>query len=274
MVFLRDGKKAMKKIYPGRPVINLGHRGAPEAAPENTISSFLAAVAMGAHGIELDVRMSKDKEPVVIHNTTVDKTTDGTGKVKDFTLAGLKQLDAGSWFGEEFTGERIPTLREVVEALDPSVYINIEIKNMLPPGTGGIEEAVMEVISEYDLCDRVIISSFNPLSLLTVKRFNKKIPVALLLYIANLPVIFSMLWLISMVKPEALHPHFQMVDETYLEWARNKGYRVNVWTVNEEADLRRMIKLGVHGIITDRPGLLKEIMEGCGSPNMPHLKGS
>lgn len=252
-------------FYRDSPVLNIGHRGAREAAPENTVSSFLAAEMMGAHGIELDIMLSKDGQPVVIHDYDLDATTNGQGPVKDYTLAELKEFDAGSWFDQVFTGERIPTLKEVIEALDPQTLINIELKTE-SPATDGLESAAVQVIQEYDLYDRVIVSSFNPIALLRVKWADKRIPVGLL-YAPDLPRYLSEGWFISILRPEALHPELKMVDEEYMQWARKKGYRVNVWTVNEAADLKRMLDLEVDGIITDRPDLLLQLMEERGMAN-------
>lgn len=252
-------------FYRERPVLNIGHRGAREAAPENTLSSFLAAESMGAHGIELDVMLSRDGELVVIHDYDLDATTNGKGPVKECTLAELKQLDAGSWFDEAFTGERIPTLEEVIEVLDPRTLINIELKTE-SPATDGLENAVVEVIQKHDLYDRVIVSSFNPIALLRMKWADKNIPVGLL-YAPDLPRYLSEGWFISILRPEALHPEVRIVDEKYMEWAREKGYRVNVWTVNEAADLKRMLELEVDGIITDRPDLLLQLMQERGVAN-------
>lgn len=249
----------MTAFYRGQSLLVMGHRGAPEAAPENTVSSFQAAMELGAHGIEMDVMLSKDDYIVVIHDYDLDKTTDGTGPVKEHTLEQLKALDAGSWFSEKFAGEQIPLLEEVIESLDDTALLNIEIKSMSPT-TDGLEKAVVTVIQEYNLYDRVMVSSFNPISLIRVKLADKQIPVGLI-YSADLPAFLSDGWFIPLLRPEALHPQFEMVDEEYMAWARKKGYRVNVWTVNEKEDIRRMIELGVDGIITDRPDLVRQIME-------------
>lgn len=255
----------MADFYRERPIINMGHRGAREAAPENTLSSFLAAETMGAHGIELDVMLSKDDKLIVIHDYDLDATTNGKGAVKEYTLAEIKELDAGAWFDESFTGERIPVLEEVIEILDPLTLINIELKTETP-ATDGLENMVVDVIQKYDLYDRVVVSSFNPIALLRVKVADKKIPVGLL-YAPDLARYLSEGWFISILKPEALHPELRMVDEEYMKWARKKGYRVNVWTVNEAADLKRMLDLEVDGIITDRPDLLLQLMQERGLAN-------
>ncbi|MDO9535649.1 MAG: glycerophosphodiester phosphodiesterase family protein [Bacillota bacterium] len=250
-------------FYEKRYLLNWGHRGAPEAAPENTLSSFEAAVELGADGVELDVMLSADGKIVVIHDYNLDKTTDGTGPVKNYSLAELKQLDAGYWFSGDFAGEyipeHIPTLQEVIDDLDSSVFLNIEIKSE-SPATDGLEKAVVQTIARNNLYERVIVSSFNPISLLRVKLADKRIDVGLI-YAPDLPKYLSEGWFISILRPEALHPHYDMVNEDYMAWARKKGFRVNVWTVNETAEMAQMIELGVDGIITDRPDVLRQLLQ-------------
>lgn len=246
-------------LYEGRAISNMGHRGASEAAPENTIAAFIAAAELGAHGVELDVMLSGDGEVVVIHDYTLDRTTDGNGLVKEHSLAELKRIDAGSWFSADFAGEKIPTLQEVIDALDPAVLLNIEIKSE-SPATDGLEKAVVDVIARNNLYGRVLVSSFNPISLLRVKLADRRIPVGLL-YMADLPVYLSQGWFIPILLPEALHPSYDLVDKAYMEWAHRKGFKVNVWTVDEAVDMERMIDLGVDGIITNRPELLTQILE-------------
>jgi glycerophosphoryl diester phosphodiesterase len=252
----------MASFYGDRAFVNQGHRGAPETAPENTLPAFAQAIQLGAHGVELDVMLSKDGEIVVIHDFTLEKTTTGSGLVKDYTLAELKQLDAGSWFGEAFIGTRIPTLQEVINDLPRTALLNIEIKSE-SPATDGVEQAVIKAIAQNNLFDRVLVSSFNPVSLLRVKLADKRIPVGLI-YAPNLPVFLSDGWFIPILRPEALHPRFDMVDEAYMDWAGDKGYRVNVWTVNEAPEMKRLLDLGVDGIITDRPDLMLQILQERG----------
>jgi glycerophosphoryl diester phosphodiesterase len=250
-------------FYEERSVLNWGHRGAPEAAPENTLSAFKAAVELGADGVELDVMLSSDGEVVVIHDYTLEKTTDGSGPVKNYSLAELKQLDAGYWFSGDYAGEyipeRIPTLQEVIDDLDPSVFLNIEIKSE-SPATDGLEKAVVQVIARNNLYERAIVSSFNPISLLRVKMADKRIDVGLI-YAPDLPKYLSEGWFISILRPEALHPRYDMVDEAYMAWARKKGFQVTVWTVNETRDMEQMLDLGVDGIITDRPDVLTLLLQ-------------
>ena len=171
-------------LYRSRP-LNLGHRGAREVAPENTLASFHKALELGADGIELDVMLSRDKRVVVIHDRRIDRTTDGTGRVEDLSLAELKALDAGSWFGGDYAGERIPTLEEVVEALPPHTIINVELKS-LALFDSRLEQEVVHLIERHGLTRRIIVSSFNPLSIRKVAHLNPTIETGLL-YMQNLP---------------------------------------------------------------------------------------
>jgi len=251
--------KPVAVFYGAKEVLNWGHRGALEAAPENTLSSFRTAVEIGASGVELDVMLSADGELVVIHDYSLDRTTDGTGPVKDYPLAELKELDAGHWFSGDFSGERIPTLQEVIEALDPSVFLNIEIKSE-SMASDGLEKAVVQAIAENDLYDRVIVSSFNPVSLIRVKSADKNIDVGLI-YAPDLEIYLRKGWFIPLLRPEALHPRHDMVDEDYMTRARKKGFKVVVWTVNEVEEMERLVNLGVDGIITNRPGVLRQLLQ-------------
>lgn len=239
-------------------VLNLGHRGASYDAPQNTLAAFRLANAYGADGYELDVHLTKDGVPVVIHDFTVDKTTDGTGPVAGFTLAELKRLDAGVKFSPRFAGERIPTLAEVFDILEPHSIVNVELKTK-SLGDNGLERATIRLIRERGLQDRVILSSFNPFSLFRVKRLAPDLKIGLL-YAPDLPLYLRKAWFRLLLRPQALHPHYSMVGGRYMEWAERHGYEVNVWTVDEPEDMRRLAALGVNAVITNRPDVLKSVL--------------
>lgn len=240
-------------------VLNFAHRGASHDAPENTLAAFRLALEMGADGVELDVQVSKDGEAVVIHDFTVDRTTDGHGAVKDKTMAELRELDAGSWFDKRFAGERIPTLEEVIVEVGQQLLLNIEIKARVLSGAHLVAE-VVRLIEDHNLVHRVIVSSFNPFVLRRVKRLNPHIPTGLL-YRSDLSAHLLRTLLVFLAHPNALHPEKHLITQEYMAWAKKRGCRVNVWTVDEPAEMERLVALGVDGIITNRPDVLSRVKQ-------------
>ena len=241
-----------------RRPLNIAHRGASAIAPANTLAAFEKAVELGADGIELDAHLSADGVPVVIHDFTVDATTNGSGRVAEMTLAQLRQLDAGFRCDPAYAGEHIPTLEEVLQAFGDRLLLNIELKS-----TGlrddGLERAVIALVEQYTLQGRVLLSSFNPFSLRRAKKIAPGISVGLL-YAPNLPLPLSRAWLAPLFPHEARHPEHTMVDAHYMEWARRCRYQVNAWTVDDPGEMRRLVALGVNGIITNVPDVLRRIL--------------
>lgn len=237
--------------------LNFAHRGARRAAPENTLAAFAKALQLGADGIELDTLLSKDGVLVVCHNLEVDATSNGRGRVQDFSLSELREFDFGGWFDPAFAGEKIPTLNEVFDLVGSRLLVNIEMKSVSLRGDG-LATATAAFIKARNLYDQVIVSSFNPLALRRVHRLDPRIEIGLL-YSPDLPIYQRQAWLLPWVKPHALHPEHTMVDAGYMAWAQRAGYDVNVWTVNEEAEMQRLLDLGVNSIITDAPDRLRQV---------------
>lgn len=235
------------------------HRGAMAAAPMNTMAAFELALTQGAHGIELDVQLSADGHLVVLHDLTVDATTDGSGAVADKSLAELQGLDAGSWFSDQYTGERMPTLSQVFAELGNRTLINVEIKagSASSKVSAQLVQRIAACIRQFSVQDRVIISSFNAEILLKLRQL---LPQALLgfLYEPALPP--ENYLSLRQLAPEARHPRHDLVDETYMAWARAKGYFVNTWTVNDPARALALQRLGVNAIITDNAKLLLDAL--------------
>ncbi|EGD52516.1 glycerophosphoryl diester phosphodiesterase [Thermoanaerobacter ethanolicus JW 200] len=239
-----------------KPLV-IAHRGDSRNAPENTLASFKRALEMGADGIELDVQLTKDGQLVVIHDERVDRTTDGIGFVKDFTLKELKRLDAGIKFDKKFAGERIPTLYEVFELIGHKNFIiNIEIKSgvVLYPG---IEEKLIKAIEDYDFEDRVVISSFNHYSLRDVKRMAPEFKIGLL-YQCGLVEPWHMA---IRMKAYSLHPFYFNIIPELVEGCKKNNIKLFPWTVDRKEDMEMMIKAGVDAIITDDPQTLINLLE-------------
>ena len=231
-----------------RPLI-CAHRGASAAAPENTLAAFVAARELGADSFELDVDLTSDGVPVLLHDGTLDRTTDGTGPVAKMTYAEVKRLDAGSWKDPKFAGEPLPTLEDALRTRG-SLYVNIELK----AGGGKIDEIAekaVRLIEKYRAEKAVIISSFSREALEAVKRFNPRVRTGFL-YFGKTPDTMP-------AGIDAVHPHFATVNAEYMEWARAKGYQVNVWTVNDPKEMTRLMDLGVDSIITDVPSVMHEV---------------
>ena len=230
-----------------KPLV-IGHRGASAHAPENTLAAFRLAREQGADGIEFDVKRCATGEVVIMHDVSVNRTTNGRGNVHELSLAELRRLDAGN-------GERVPLLDEVFEELGgcehPTFLFNVEVTNYQTRGDG-LETAVIEVVRRHKIAHRVLFSSFNPLSVHRLSRLAPEIPRAIL-YAPDMPRYLREVWLGPVVAHEFRHPHFSMVTAEMVEALRNRFLRVNAWTVNEPDDIRRMVACGVAGIIGDSP---------------------
>jgi glycerophosphoryl diester phosphodiesterase len=240
-------------------ILNLGHRGASYDAPENTLPAFRLAAEMGADGVELDVQLSQDGEVVIIHDFHLDKTTTGTGLVKAKTLAELKRLDAGSHFGAAFAQTPMPTLTELFMAMGPVLLYNIELKTMSIRDEG-LEAEVIRLIEDHNLQSRTMLSSFNPLALSRAYRVNPNIKRGLL-WAPNLPPHLRWQLFRRAARPDMFHPHWQAVSATMLAKEHQQGHLVNVWTCNDPQAMANLIKMGVDSIMTDRPDLLKQVID-------------
>lgn len=244
-----------------RPLI-LAHRGASGDAPENTLAAFQLALRQGCDGIELDIHLSKDGQLVVIHDDTIDRTTNGKGTVGEMTVSELKKYDAGRWFSERFRGERIPLLEEVFSIVPKEIFINIEIKN-IPSHYEGIEEKLINLLEASGRTKQVIVSSFDHQCLYRLKKRNSDVKIGLL-YKENVVdhVNFANMFGLPV---ESLHPDYKAIGRNDIQKAVRRGIKVFPWTVNTKNGMKKMIEAGVSGIITNYPNRLKELIdEMCG----------
>jgi glycerophosphoryl diester phosphodiesterase len=236
------------------PIV-FAHRGASAYAPENTLVAFELAARQGAPAIEFDVKLSSDRKVIIIHDQTLNRTTNGSGAVTKHSLAALRELDAGSWKASEYQGEKIPLLDEVLEAVGRKVLINIELTNYATPFDGLVQE-VAELVKKHALQERIIFSSFYFPNLMAAHRLLPTVPCAQLIldggagWLQRLAARF--------IELDAEHPYTTDVDEALVTRAHNRGRRVHVWTVNDPADMRRLRSCEVDGIFTDDPLLALE----------------
>ncbi|MDR1464390.1 MAG: glycerophosphodiester phosphodiesterase [Oscillospiraceae bacterium] len=242
----------------------ISHRGANQLAPENTLPAFARSLDFRVDGFENDVHMTRDGRLVVCHDETIDRTSNGSGRIADHTFAQLRDLDFGSWFGPQFAGTKIPSLEEFFALCDSLKIINVEIKRALSGGTESAAE-VIRLAKEYHCFDRLILSSFDLDMLRAAKRADANARAAML-YSPNSPEAEA----ISDDPPafakkyglDALHPFVFFVTPEYIRTCHGAGLLVNPWTVNQETGLARLRDWGTDGIITDFPDLAMRIVYG------------
>lgn len=252
----------------GDNFVIIGHRGASAYHPENTMAAFRAANEMGAEMIELDLTLSKDGIPVVIHDETLDRTTTGKGLVSDYTLEELQQLDAGSWFSEKHSGEPIPTLEEVLEFAKGKISINIEIKPeaVADEAWGGVEEKAWNLVKKYEMEDYILFSSFDYRAIAHLKEINVDIAAALL-YEKQQSANRSPSELVEGYSANAFNCSYKQFSKRWAQEASDKGFPVFVYTVNSERRMRKMIERGASGIFSDKPDVLKKVVENMWKSN-------
>lgn len=240
-----------------QPII-IAHRGASGAAPENTMAAFRKAMLSKAGWIEIDVHLSKDNELVVIHDYTVNRTTNGTGKIAEMTADEIQLLDAGSWFSSEFAGERVPKLKDVIEFINGGKDILIEIKGGIKKYPG-IAEEVVKIIQEADAGNWCIVQSFDDK---TLEQIHKRWPEIRLqkLFVSKLrllPVIydggFSWFSFKKYHYAEALNPHYRFINKLLVRKFQENGFKMNVWGGREPDSYDKIRHLPVDGWITDYP---------------------
>lgn len=238
-------------------VKNYAHRGFSGRYPENTLLAFEKAMEIGVDGIELDVQLTKDGEVVIIHDEKIDRTTDGKGNVIDYTYEELQKFDASYIYKGKVGFNKIPTLREYFDLIKESnIVTNIELKTGIFEYLG-IEKKVLDIIKEYHMEKRVIISSFNHYSVLRIKKIAPQIKCGFL----------SETWIIDSGRytknfnVECYHPQFSMLTKDVVGELKSFGIEINTWTVNEEKDIRDLILKGVDILIGNYPDLTKRIIK-------------
>ena len=239
----RDRRKA-------KTVLVIAHRGASGHAPENTLAAFKRALTLGATFIETDLQLSRDSRFVAIHDDTVNRTTNGQGKVHDQTLAALRRFDAGSWFGSDYTGERIPTLEEILEfSKKNDIVFYLELK---PSGSWGGEHALIGALRESGEVARVVVISFDHTILAGLRKIEPTLMTGVL-YDGQLA---DLLTTAVDVGARQLVVRGDLVTPAMIAEARKRDLQIVCWTVNHPAHIRLLIAAGVDGIMSDYPDRL------------------
>lgn len=234
----------------------IAHRGASGYAPENTLAAIRLALEQQADMIEIDVFLSKDGHIVVMHDASVNRTTNGKGKIADLTLAQLKKLDAGSWFDARFTGEPVPTLAKVLAAVEGKAQLLIEIKQ----SGGGIAQKVNDLVAQHQAQSWCIVQSFDTQvieNLHTIKSPLRKYQ----LVVGNLPLFLpyhvnkklSAGSVYQYTHAQSVNLMYHFTTQSVIDQLHSQKQKAMVWTVNQPSDMRRLMRMGIDGIITNYP---------------------
>ena len=216
----------------------IGHRGAAALEPENTLLSIERAMDIGVDAVEIDVHLSKDKELVVIHDATVDRTTNGTGPVSSYTVQEIKRLDAGK-------GEAIPTLQEVIDLIDRRMMLVIELKEE------GTERSVVDIIIQNNLFDKAYVISFWHRLVKTVKEMDSRIKTGVLLVGSPVDACIA-----TQASANALVMKYTFVDREFVKIAHDKGLKVFIWNIDDQNLLKPYVDMGVDAIGSNDPRVL------------------
>lgn len=235
------------------PVAVIAHRGFSKVAPENTLSAFKAAIDADADVIELDVHRTRDGQVVVIHDSSVNRTTNGQGDVADLTLGQIKQLDAGGWFSPAFQGERVPTLDEALSLIKGRANVMIEVKSK----ASDLPRLIHQSIERFQMRQEVFVSSFYQGPLSGMQSLVPNLAIGALITPLQNPAKRA-----QHVKASMAQAYHKSVDPGDVKSAKAAGLRVHVWTVNAPADMARVARAGVDGIITDDVITCQSVLEG------------
>ncbi|MBU0994288.1 MAG: glycerophosphodiester phosphodiesterase [Proteobacteria bacterium] len=234
----------------------IAHRGFRQKYPENTLVSFEAAVREGVEMIELDVTLTQDRKMVIIHDDTLDRTTNGKGNVSDHPLSELKKLDAGSWFSPGFKGERLPTLEDVLDAFAGKVAINIEIKKSahepLNP-LDAIEKQVLDLLERKNVMDSVLISSFEKNVLFRIRELNAHVPIS---FLTEIPPYDEITGILKKLSAYSWNPDYRTILYAHVQKMRYAGFHVIPFTINTPIIAKKFIEAGIHGFFTDDPTIM------------------
>ena len=236
------------------------HRGASAHAPENTLAAFQLALRQQADGIEMDTKLTADGHVIVFHDQTVNRTTEGSGRVREKTLAELRELDAGSHFDVAFKGEPIPTLEEVFEMLGTQIFINIELSNYASP-FDSLPEKVAALVRRHGMGPRILFSSFNPVALRRIQRLIPGAPLGLLALQGSRGALARGFLGKILVPYQSLHPALPDVTPDLVQHTHKENRRIYVFNVLQSAEMRRLFSLDVDGIFVDDPLLARRVLK-------------
>ena len=267
-------------IVPPRPrpgshrVLNVAHRGASASAPENTLAAVRKAIGRGSDLVELDVQRTRDGALVLMHDTTLARTTDvrrlfprrAPWRVRDFTYSEIRRLDAGSWWSPEYAGEKVPTLEEAIELVQPTragLLLELKAPELYPGITAEVAVALRAVpgyLSTATATRRLVVESFDVAAMHEHKVLEPSVPVGVLGTPSRRRLPELAKW------ADQVNPRYTFADASYVATVHRHGMGCLVWTVNRASSMRMALGLGVDGVITDRPEVLDEVLADWSQP--------
>jgi len=245
---------------PEHACIVIAHRGSSSDYPENTVRAFQKAEAVKADMIELDIQLSKDGIPMVFHDDTLERCTNGTGKLNQYTCDELRKLDAGGWKNPDFSGEKIPTLEEVLSFAKNKIAVNVEIKAHDGVVDSGIEVQAFKLVKKYEMERHVLFSCFNTTILKRLRELSGTIPLALL-YERNNHLENPPIELINEYQLNAFNCSKWSARKRWIKELKRHDIPMMVYTVNSQWLMKKLIKNGVKGIFTNKPDVLRQQLE-------------
>lgn len=251
----------LARRHPKRPVV-IAHRGASLDAPENTLAAYREAIRQGATAAETDVHLTNDGQVVVLHDRTLKRTTDGKGLVRKWTLADVQALDAGTWFGAQFSAERVPALSELLSVVRDQAVLCVEIKAAPERGGEHIASKIAGLLDASGGRDQAIIFSFYPQQVMASKAAMPDVPALFLVQPIDGPVPYTtgLLTMARSIGADMIGLDYRGTTPEFVAQAQSAGFPVFVYTVDAPADIDAMVKAGVDGIITNAPGRTSEIL--------------
>ncbi|HEY8514232.1 MAG TPA: glycerophosphodiester phosphodiesterase family protein [Candidatus Binatia bacterium] len=244
--------------------LRIAHRGASAECPENTLAAFRRALELDAQMIECDLQLTADGHVVVFHDWTLERTSNGSGVVRELTLAALRRLDVGAWRDRRYAGERMPTLEETLELVLPRAQLNLELKSRgSREAAQRLAQAAVGAVAARGALDRVVFSSFDPVCVEAARSASDAARIGILW---DAPP-FDRAWqLAAALGAVALHPRASTVTPALVREAHERGLAVYVWTVNALADMLRLAGYGVDGLMSDHPDRLREAVRRLSAP--------
>lgn len=238
--------------------INYAHRGASSYAPENTLSAFKKAIELGANGIELDLKMTKDKKIVIFHDKLIDKKSNGTGKLKDYTYEELKNLDFGSWFDKKYEGEHIVLFEDFAkEFLNKNLTFAIELKVL------GIEKEVLDIINKYKKHDNIYISSFKYEVLRNIRQIDNNVKISWLVDKIDNDKISELL----SINGNQICPNSNNISKSDIELVRRNGLSIRLWGIDNEEIMEKVYNLDIDGMTVNFPDKLNQLLKNGSTDN-------